>query len=294
MRFCCIDIGTNSVLYLLAQIDSKKRITPLRFQAVTTRLGEGLSKTGLLNKDAQERTISVIKKFLGSADRYIIAGTSALRIARNKNQFIRSLGLPVKILTEEEEAELVFKSVKHFLKPIPKKVIICDIGGGSTEFVFSVDGNAQKRISIPIGAVNLTEKFNTDIAGIITYIKPLIPTCSGFRLICVGGTVTTLGAIIKRLKYYDPNKVHGTIIPIYKVLYILKKLKGLPLRERRKLICFDPKRADIIIAGLCILKTIMEAFNVDRFKICDRGLIYGLAVSYSKYTRGTFSLQRIS
>lgn len=303
LNLCCIDVGTNSVLHLLSQIDSKGRIAPLQFHAETTRLGKSLRKNKTLDKKAQDKTISVIKKYIRSADEYIIVGTSALREAENRDEFIKSLyketGKKIRILSEQEEAGLVFDSVKHFLKPIPKKTIICDIGGGSTEFIFYINEKAVKKISIPIGAVNLTERFKNDISNIDHFIKTkiahyLTPSLTRQNLICVGGTVTTLGAIHKRLKYYQPDKVHKLTVSFTKVVSILKKLNSISLPERKKIICFDPKRADIIIAGICILKVIMETLGVKNFRICDRGLVYGLAVNYSKYTRGTCSLHKTS
>lgn len=290
MKLCCIDVGTNSVLSLLSRIDSIGRISPLEFHAETTRLGKHLRKKGILDKKARERTIATIRKYMRGADKYLIVGTSALREAKDKEKF----GLPIKILSTGEEAGLVFSSVKHFLKPLPKKVVICDIGGGSTEFIFCISGRAVKKFSIPIGAVNLTERFKDNITEMESFIKTKIPSQEGFKLISVGGTITTLGAILKRLKHYAPDKVHKSTVSYEKVIDTLKKLHSIPLSERKRIISFAPKRADIIVAGICILKVIMELFGVNKVKICDRGLVYGLAVNYSKYTRGTFNLHKTS
>lgn len=281
MKLCCIDVGTNSVLSLLSKIDSRGRITPLQFHAETTRLGKNLREKGTLDKASLRRTISAVRKYIRGADKYLIVGTSALREARDS----KKIGLPIKIISEGEEAGLVFESVKHYIRYLPKRTLICDIGGGSTEFITCVNGRAIRKISIPIGAVNLTEKT----------IPLTLPSSLGERaLIGVGGTVTTLGAILKRLKHYDQDKVHGYVVPLYKVVNTLERLRSMPLSERKRLISFDPKRADIIVAGLCILKAIMESFGIDKVKICDRGLVYGLAVNYAKYTRGTFSLHKTS
>lgn len=273
-------------MFLLSKIDSIGRITPLSFHAETTQLGKSVKKTGVISKKSQLRTVSIIKKYIIDADKYYVVGTSALREAKNRNEFIRLLyketGQKIRILTEQEEADLVFKSVNYFLKPIPKKTIICDIGGGSTEFIFCINGRPKNKISIPIGAVNLTERFGSNLQEMEITIKRLLQNYTNYRLIGVGGTVTTLGAILKRLKKYDPRKVHKYIVPFDKVVITLNKLKSISLNERKKIISFDPKRADIILAGLCILKTIMETFNIGKIKICDRGLVWGLAVNYSK------------
>jgi exopolyphosphatase/guanosine-5'-triphosphate,3'-diphosphate pyrophosphatase len=292
MKICCIDIGTNSVICLFAKIDSLKRLVPLKFSSVTTRLGKSLYTTGRLDALAQKKTLSVIQNFLmhAPADKYILAGTSALRIAKNSNIFTAAIfkktGYKVKILSEKEEAQLAFYAVSHFLKPIPNKTIITDIGGGSTEFIFCNNNKILKKTSIPIGAVNITERFNNDTFNACDFIRKnirnsLLPH-KGYKLISIGGTVTTLGAILKKLKKYNPKKVHGITIDFTDVTTTLKKLNSLPLSARKKLLPFAPKRADIIVAGLCILKTIIEECEVKKLRICDKGLVYAIAHSTVK------------
>lgn len=310
IKICTIDIGTNSVLYLLSKLDIKGRLKPISFSAITTRLGKSLKNKGILTPQAQFRTINTIIRFLKDAKRkktgnVILAGTSALREAKNANKFAQMLfkktGLNVTILSEKEEAKLVLSSVKHFLNIKAHNITIADIGGGSTELIFSSKGISTKILSFPIGSVYLTERFQNNIEEMEKYIKTKIESRSlrrrfkkSIKFIGVGGTVTTLGAILKGLKKYEPNKIHNNTTTYKKLIRTLNKLSNLNLSQRKKLIPFDPKRADIIIAGLVILKVIMKAIDVSKMKICDRGLVYGLALNYSKYTRGTFNLHKIS
>lgn len=288
MKICCIDVGTNSVLFLLAKIDSLGRLTPVSFRSETTRLGKSLRKTGYINKKSQNRTISAIKKYMDniSADEYIIAGTSALREAKNTNRFKRELykttGHNIKILSEKQEAQLAFNSVNYFFKHIPSNTVIFDIGGGSTEIISCKNGKIINKTSIPAGAVNLTEKFGSNLMGMGDFVKENMRKLkiSGNYMICAGGTVTTLGAVLKKLRHYDPKKVHKMKISYNHVSAVLKKLSSLPLSGKKEIICFAPERADIIVAGLALLKTIMEVFNIKEFRICERGLVYGLAVEY--------------
>lgn len=293
MKICSVDIGTNSVLCLLSKIDAVGRLTPLEFRAETTRLGKSLRKNDVLLKSAQDKTILSINIFLSKiqADKYIFAGTSALREANNSHEFLKKFhnqtGHIIKILSEHDEAQLAFDSVNHFLNPIPNKAIICDIGGGSTEFILCENKKIKNIISIPIGAVNLTERFS-NVSKMESFIKSeleeKLDIPIGSRLISVGGTVTTLGAILKKLKHYDADKVHGESVSFEQVASVFNKLNSLTLNQRKKLISFAPKRADIIVAGLCILKTIMEVFKIKKFKICEKGLVYGLAIRYA-YSR---------
>ena len=305
MKICSIDIGTNSVLYLLSQIDKLGRLRPLTFEAKTTRLGKSLRDKDTLNLQAQRRTITSIKQFLKDAHQkgalhYIMVGTSALREAKNAPKFIQRIyqetGKHLIILTENKEAKLVFSAVKHYLGIKSDKAVIADIGGGSTELIFCKKekpvyphtNNISVRVktsSIPIGAVNLTERFRNDIEKMEEFVKIKIKHYTSWekptRLIGVGGTVTTLGAVLQNLKTYDSNKVHRYIVTTNQLIHTLKRLNRLNLKERKKLLLFDPKRADIIVAGLVILKIIMELFNVEKVRISDRGLVYGLALSYS-------------
>lgn len=296
-RICSIDIGTNSVLYLLTQIDNRNRIRVLTFKAKTTRLGESLRTKGILGLQAQKRTITSIKEFFKHAHQkgaihYILSGTSALREAKNTSEFTQRLyqetGKHLIILTETQEAKLVFSAVKHSLGIKSGKAVIADIGGGSTELVFCHKGEPVKILSIPIGAVNLTERYRNNLAEMDKFTQCRIKKMVSYytkqikpvRLIGVGGTVTTLGAVLQKLKKYDPHKVHKHIVTKTQVIHTLIKLNHLNLKERRKALSFDPKRADIIVAGLVILKAVMDLLNIRKLKICDRGLVYGLAFNY--------------
>lgn len=325
MKICAIDIGTNSVLYLLAKINSSSRLTPLVFKAKTTRLGEYVHKKGFLSQKAQQRTIAVVKQFIKDASRrkahrYILAGTSALREAKNSIGFIRQLyketGKTIRILSESEEARLVFSATKNSLNPAPRShsrgigvhlrtsiippsaeadgspwcgvniksgnALIFDIGGGSTELIFAKCGKLAGIKSIPVGAVNLTERFGDNIDKMQKFtenkIKPHARWKQPLALIGVGGTVTTLCAILKGLKKYDTKKIHGNRITYPCLFGTIEKLSKISLSQRKKLIPFDPKRADIILAGLVILKVIINLFNKDGFTVCDKGLVYGLAI----------------
>ena len=288
VKIQCFDVGTNSIIYLLARVDSLGRLTPLAFYSETTRLGKSLQQKGILSKKSQLLTISAIKKLFLKDVKCIIVGTSALRESKNSTQFVKLLrketGLNLKILTEQTEADLAFTSANYSLKPLPKKTIICDIGGGSTELIFCNGKNNIKKISIPIGAVKITERFKnrTDLMESFVFrtLQPSINTpkkFKGYNLVGIGGTVTTTAALIQNLKHYNTKKIHKYTISYDKLVKLNNRLKTLSLTEKKNLIRFDPKRADIIVGGITILKTIMQMLNVKKIKVCDRGLVYALA-----------------
>ena len=287
MRLKCFDLGTNSLLYLHSQIDRLGRLTPVEFRVFAPRLGKSLDRSGSISRQSQLDTISIIKRYLSPRDNCLIAGTCALRQARNRNDFTslvrRETGRRIIILNKHEEARLVFAAVKHYMSPLPGKTIVCDIGGGSTEFIIALKGKITKITSIPAGAVRLSERFKHNTDAISSLVKTIIKPRTGFHFIGTGGTVTSMGAIALGLPAYCPGLVHRLSLSLDKVSSISSKLKSLNLGEKKKLLRFDPSRADIITAGSCILQAVMESFAAERIRICDRGLIYGLALSYRRF-----------
>jgi len=293
-KICVIDIGTNSVVYLLCLVDNSRHIRTLDFKVKTTRLGYSIRTRHTLRPDAQARTIITVRQFLANASKnmashFIIAGTSALRDAKNNSAFAKKLyketNKRIIILSEKQEAELVFSAVQSafFSSVSSAKLVVADIGGGSTELSISKDGKLIKVLSIPVGAVNLYERFKNNIGNMEKFAKSKIYSYTGrnntgFRLITAGGTVTTAVSVIKRLRKYDPKRIHRSVILYPEIIKLINKLQNLTLNGRKAIIGIEPQRADIIIAGLIILKIIMEIFKVERLTVSSRGLVYGLAL----------------
>lgn len=290
-RIAVIDIGTNSVLYLLAEKGKDGLIRGLHQEFRSPRLGKGLGNTHRISQDAIGNTIPILKEYVAlskkqNAHRVIAVATHGLRIAENRSEVVRRFreetGLKVEILTEEQEAKASFLGA-IYQRQISGPVCVVDIGGGSTEMIFGENGHIEFVKSIPIGAVTLTEQGEGKIEN---HLEEMLKAHFNFvpvsfkcgMLVGVGGTITTLAGLELGLSTYDPNRVDGFWVPFSKIEYWYEKLASLSPEKRRALFKFDPDRADILPAGLLILKTLCTLGNFEKILVSDRGLRFGIAL----------------
>lgn len=295
MKIAAIDIGTNSTRLLIVDYQAEE-YNILERDMVTTRLGEGVDKSRILSKKAIDRTLAVVKKYTDKIKnigirRVNIAGTSALRDVKNKDVFSRLLtektGHKLNIISGEREAELIYKGVSTDLEQ--KDYIIIDIGGGSTECIWTENNDIQLR-SFDIGAVRLTERFvnrpaepvsNSEASNIKKRVNQELSNLANKKLaakkaIGVGGTITTLAAMELGLKEYDSELIHKYDISFNSVRQIQKDLIELPIEKRKEIAGLQPGRADIIPAGNIILTSIMEYLSYQSIRISERDILFGL------------------
>ena len=296
-RIAIIDVGTNSVLLLICQIEGDSLKT-IRDETVITRLGEGLREGGALSNEAMSRTAEAILEYRDlarrmNAERVILLGTSALREAQNSDEFVDMIrgdvGLELKIVSGEEEGKLSFISVARDPDLNLPDGLICvtDIGGGSTEVILGKGEEVWFHGSFDVGAVKLTDEFlrsdppqEDEIAGMREHLEKRwaeIPEESICGMIGIGGTVTTIGAMRLRLTEFDPSAVHGLDLWREEVEGIFRRLISLPTLERAEIAGMEPGRADIIVAGVAILLSLMSRFKVEKVKVSCKGLRYGMA-----------------
>jgi len=270
------------------------RYQEIKQALVTTRLGEGVAESGILKGEAIKRTLKAIMGFLqemkeAGVDKISLVGTSALREVSNADILLDKLkqnGLNLKIISGQEEARLVLKGVSLELENY--NLLIIDIGGGSTEFIWR-DKNQINYQSLKLGAVRLTEMFlsyperplienelNILEKYISSVLKELNYQGNNLSAIGVGGTITTLTAIDLGLKVYDHNQIHRHRLKYSLVKKILTQLSEQTLIERQNVLGLEPERADIIIAGTVILKVIMEQFSLQEITCSEQGLLYGI------------------
>ncbi len=294
-RYSILDIGTNSIKFYLTEIIDGKLATIIDTNNIS-RLGEGLQKTGKLSEEAMQRNIDALAEFLklakdNNSDEVIAVGTMCLRSASNAIDFInrvdKELGLKIEVIDGKEEARLSYLAVLSTLKKHDSNVVVFDTGGGSTEFIFGKGRELLNRISLNIGAVQPTEKFLHSDPVKIEELKNMLDYIADFfrknnldqkaeYLIGIGGTVTTMGAVKHNMTTYDPTIIQGSKLTLEEVnrqmdMYTQKTV------EARKLIAgLQPKRADVILAGAGIVKTILESFKLEVLTISDRGLRHGL------------------
>lgn len=301
-----IDIGTNTLILLIARPRADSGFDIVLDEARLTRLGEGIHHSWAFGDAAMKRTFAVLHDFktrIASHDcREIHAiGTAACRNAKNAMEFLdrvrNELGIDVRIISGEEEARLIALAGRIDFVDLPGTKVIMDIGGGSTEFIvdggesteFITDnGKTPSAISLPIGSVWLTERFlksdppaEDEIAALKNFLKNaygknLAVPAGPVRLIACAGTATTLGALHLGLTEYDAVRVHKSILPLDTLGKIAARLASHPLAQRQTLPCLEPLRADVIVAGAHILLLAMKHYGVKEVHISDRGLRYGI------------------
>jgi len=298
-RICIIDIGTNSVLYLIAEKLKDGTVSEKKQKVKSIGLGKYLSSRGELLKEGVDIVINIIngwKKEIESSgiEQIKAVGTHIFRKALNREEVSRrisgSTGIPFEILNEEQEAFYGFLGATWGHK-LGQKVLTIDVGGGSTEFVNGEDGSITNFMSIDLGAVSSTEMFlknDPPAPGSMRKLRKYIfDKLSGLdkpeynnpeTVICMGGTATTLAALFLELEKYDGRLVTGTVLNRIQIEKWQKILSRMDLNERRKLLRVYPDRADVIVAGTVILNCIMDYLNIDRFIISDRGLRFGIVL----------------
>jgi exopolyphosphatase/guanosine-5'-triphosphate,3'-diphosphate pyrophosphatase len=270
------------------------------------RLGEGAAASGCLSEVAIARAIPAIKdmvieaRSLGS-DEILTVATQAVRGASNaedfKNLVNLECGLDLKIISGDEEAGLSFRAILSALPGSVPAICAFDVGGGSTEIIAgSVSGISYRR-SVPIGALSLHGEFfsKPDENGTVSdeALKaassrvremleakgskvPAMPEAAG-----VGGTITTLAAVALSLDSYDAGTVSGTKLSIAEIDRQIKLFASIDVADRARVIKgLNPKRADIILAGACIVLELLRFARKDALIALDRGLRYGVMEKY--------------
>ncbi len=294
MKIGAIDVGTNSCRMLIVDYHNGE-FKELSRGLTTTRLGEGVDKTGQLKNEAIERTFTAINKYIlqmdnSDVDRIAIVGTSALRDVSNPAELINKVadgtGHRLEIISGQEEARLIYMGAS--LEQVNDDFLIIDIGGGSTEFIWKDRMEINFR-SLNIGAVRMTERLITDPAGPVpsgvrTCIKKKVKDIiehklsirKGLQPLGVGGTITTLAGVDLGLSVYDSERIHQHRLSNRVVNEIVENLSHMSLEERKKQPGLQPERADIIIAGILILQVIMEVFEYKSLLVSEHDILYGL------------------
>ena len=295
-RVAAIDFGSNSNRLLSAEYDNRE-INVIYQDLITTRLAKSIDEKKVLDLDSINKTIQAVKDFNDIMRKYKVgkyrtAGTSALRDANNSDDFIKLLkdktGINLDIVSGNKEAELTYSGATFENDDLGN--IIIDIGGGSTEFI-KVEEGIPKEVSLDMGAVRYTERFIDDpalkisksdqkiiIAEATNYLRKKLNFNYQDDFIGVGGTITTLAAIDKRLDNFEPKKIEGYILKRDRVKNIINYLSNMTISERKKVKGLQRERADIIISGSLILEAILGVFSVDHIKVSNKDLLYGLII----------------
>jgi exopolyphosphatase / guanosine-5'-triphosphate,3'-diphosphate pyrophosphatase len=304
-KIASIDIGSNTVRLLILEFDENQNFQILISRRVITRLGEGMDIHGKLMQPRMSATLSALSTFQqdcldhGNPPLHAVA-TSAVREASNGKEFIglarKATGIEIEIIPWEEEARLTLEGVFWKIPHEKRKILTLDIGGGSTEFILSEGKNIVGFCSSPLGVVRLTEKFihqhpvdNFEYENLTTHlrnelqaIKKKLSTFMPQVLIGTAGAVTTLAALRDNIYPYDPERIHGALLPRQDVEILLQELKEKSLNERLELKPLEPGREDLIIAGAVIVLETMRAFKCDPMLVSEYSLREGIILKTLK------------
>jgi exopolyphosphatase / guanosine-5'-triphosphate,3'-diphosphate pyrophosphatase len=297
-RYAVVDVGTNSVKFHIGERSADGEWRTVVDRAEVTRLGEGLDRTGALGADAIERTAAAIALMAEEAERedadgIAAVGTAGLRIAPNAAAFVEAVhdrcGLTVEVISGEEEGRLAYLAARAGLGLARGPVVVFDSGGGSTQFTFGDGERVDERFSLNVGAVRLTERFGLDgvvsddalaaaLDAIAAELAPLDGRPVPDALVGMGGAMTNLAAVAHGLEAYDPDVVHGTTLGRDEIDRQIDLYRARTAEERRRIVGLQPNRAEVILAGACVVRTVLEALGRDAVTVCDRGLRHGLIV----------------
>ena len=295
-RYAAIDIGTNSVLLLVAEQTEAGGFKAVQERAEITRLGRGVDASKTLSAEGMKVTVDAVTAFVNEARALKVAdiaitATSAARDASNGKTFLelvlKSTGLAVDIISGDDEARLSFLSAFADFGAT-KPLVVIDIGGGSTEFIFgNPDGSIAFKKSFDVGSVRLTERLlrsdpptDAELAAARAHLKQLFAELSQssgtHTMIGIAGTVTTLLSIAERMEPYDPARVHGATLTAARITELTQQLTRQTTEQRKQLPGLQPKRADVIAAGALVLDEAMCALKQSSLIVSDRGLRWGL------------------
>ena len=303
MRAAAIDIGSNTVRLLIADHNGGQ-IMPLVHQRVITRMAKGIDLSGRLDPAGARQTLEVVGDFLStardhgvSAERLLVAGSSALREASDAKGLISGIlagtGARVRVLTPEQEGRATALGVLRVF-PETQNALVLDIGGGSTEAVAVIEGHVSSSFSEPVGVVKLIDRHlnsnppgEDELAGLARAcaeaageIKHGLGADIGgsFEFIATAGTATTAASIDMELNVYDRGRVEGHVIGREALGAMFRRLAHMKLEMRMQVKGLEKGREDLIIPGLALTISIMDAYGSGSMKVSDSGLLEGLCL----------------
>ncbi len=296
--FGAIDIGSNTVRMLLAEVSSEG-LAPYRYERCITRLGGALCPMKGLAPDARERTLCALRAMKFQLDgvsvqRMRAVGTQALRLAANGTDFVRAirqeLGIAVEIISGDEEARLSALGVRQALRPRPPSCLIFDIGGGSTEFILQEGEGLRFARSYPLGVVRLAESPEEPgrvIDGILERLQEDlraagVEVADTTALVGTAGTVTTVAALDLAMTDYDWRRVNNHRVSRERIEDFLHRLRPMSVAERESLPGMEKGRGDLIVPGLAIVAGLLRRFRKREIIVSDFGLLEGIVLDLAQ------------
>ncbi len=304
MKVGILDIGTNSIHIIIAEIGRDNSFEIVGRAKDMTRLGDETLKTGFLPKEKLERALGVIRQFAQLArnrgvPRIIGVATAAVREASNGGEFLgrvqRECGIKVRTVTGDEEGRLIYLAVRHFVHLGGKLALILDIGGGSAELIAGSDRELKFVRSHKLGGARLKDLFITkypvpksDHERVHRHIRESIaPTLEELRalpleqVIGTSGTIINLGSVIKEHRDDEPlTNPQGFSFSTKELEDLHKDLGRADEKELEEIKGLDPERKDILLPGACLVLEVLAAIGKDRVTLCDRAIREGLILDF--------------
>ena len=307
-RYAAIDIGTVTCRMLVVDAD-ESGLHELTREYAITNLGEGVDATGELKPEAIDRVVCAIDEFLAVRDslsmpdhpvvRTVAVATSAARDARNAADFaarLRERGIELSVIPGSREAALSFSGASIDFSG--ERLMVVDVGGGSTEVVMGVGGAEPSCAhSFNVGCRRVTEKFLAsdppaleELARARAWIREQMASWFADqakeaalleRVVAVAGTATTVVSIRERMETYDSSRVHKALVSRQDLLEVYERLAALPLSERMQVVGLDPKRAPVMVAGLLILLEVLDFAGIDAFTVSETDILHGITLAVS-------------
>jgi exopolyphosphatase/guanosine-5'-triphosphate,3'-diphosphate pyrophosphatase len=314
-NLAAIDLGTNSFHMLIVKVRSDGTTEAISREKEPVRLGSGSSDYESIEDEAMDRGIACLKRFKTLADSHKAEihaiATSALREAGNKEVFVKrakkEVGIKIEIINGHEEARLIYFGILQGLPVFKKRILMIDIGGGSTEFLVGEGGNILYSQSVKMGAVQLTEKYFrkdpielTDVQKsrfhIEALVLPLIREIHQWKpdlVIGSSGTITSIGSMILAKRSEKRDRLNGFEFTISELKRIRDELNtSNTIKKRLKIPGLEEKRVDIIVAGSLILEEIFLQLNLKKMTISDfalrEGIVYDTIKNWKRYERSGF------
>lgn len=302
MIIASIDIGSNTVLMLIASADTgKDTVKPIIDVQRIPRISEGLLQTGEINDSAIDRLMAVLKEYYTLSQQYecqkiLVSGTSAFRIAANgrkiKTMIESELRTEMKILTGEEEAELAFLGTSYYGRPGENRLVI-DIGGGSTEIIYGGSQGVLFTKSFDVGVVSLSEKYSDPASASKlnarqiesklkeTFVMLRDQDIAPVRTIALAGTPVVLASIFKGLTEYNEYKIEGCILTKENITGLYNYMSGFsPAQLLKKYPGLIEKREDLILSGTAILLYLLNLLGITEILVSTYGIRYGAIIKY--------------
>jgi exopolyphosphatase / guanosine-5'-triphosphate,3'-diphosphate pyrophosphatase len=300
-RVAVIDIGTNSTRLLVADV-AGGAVSQVERRSTVTRLGRGVDLSGHLSGEAIEDVCAAIGGYVGiieelGAETVDAIATSAVRDADNGSAFVAELrerfALSARVLDGEEEARSTYLGATSEAPP-DEPTLVVDIGGGSTELVVGHGSEVTFHDSLQAGVVRHSERCIAgdpptagELEALADDVRGLIEGSVGAgievtRGIAVAGTPTSLAAVELGLEPYDPSRVHGHVLALPSIQWMLSQLASVPLAERVEIPGLHPDRAPTIVAGVVILVEVMRAFELEEIGVSEHDILYGTAITASR------------